>query len=787
MANKIIYNFEGIVCESCAYKIEEKISKLDKVKKAYINLINKRITIILNESEEIFDKEIESIVDRIEPNMRIKRVKRNKFKKEYEVENLNCSSCAEKIKFKIRNINKVTKVNYNPSTKKLIINTKDNSISAKQIDNIIRSIEPDAYIQELDINDKKAKGKEKDKNINKSIYDYDIPLITGSILYFLAILIFEFNYFITLPNYFRWIMFGISYILVGHNVLIKAAKNIKRGQVFDENFLMVIATLGAFAIREFPEAVAVMLFYKVGELFQNRAVDKSRKSIQELMDIKPEYANLVVGDKVKVVVPQDVHPGDIILVKPGEKVPLDGEVIEGNTMIDNSALTGESKFINIKEGSEVLSGSINKSNLIKVKVQKEYNDSTVSKILELIEEAAGRKAPQEKFITKFARYYTPFVVGTAVLIAFIPPLVLPGQIFSEWIYRALIFLVVSCPCALVISIPLGFFGGIGLSSKRGILVKGSNYLDALNKIDHVVFDKTGTLTEGKFKVNKVVGINGYNQDKVLEYAAYAEANSLHPIANSIINEYSEELNHKRIKEHKEVAGKGISAIVDNKHILIGNSNLLKSNGVKLKNIESNDKESLIHLAVDKKHAGYIIIKDNIKDGSKNTIKELKELGVNVVSMLTGDQNSTAQSVAEKLNIDNYYAELLPHQKVEKMETIIKNSNEDNVVFVGDGINDAPVLARSDIGVAMGGLGSDAAIEAADIVLMTDEPYKLVEAIKISKKTRKIVWQNIVLALGVKGVVLTLGVFGLATMWQAVFADVGVALLAVLNSIRIIND
>jgi Cd2+/Zn2+-exporting ATPase len=785
MKNKIVYEFDGIVCESCAYKIEDKLSKLDKVKKAYINLINKKLTIILKESERIVDKEVESIIDKIEPNMTIKRQKKNIFKNEYDVENLNCSSCAAKITSKINEIEDVSKVNYNPSTKKLTIKSKDKNIGAKKIDNIIRSIEPDAYIKTLNLRVKDENNTNKKES--KTIFDYDIPLITGSFIYFLAILIFEFNYLITLPNYFKWILFGVSYLLIGHNVLIKAFKNIKRGQIFDENFLMVIATIGAFAIREFPEAVAVMLFYKIGELFQDKAVDKSRRSIQDLMDIKPDYANLIIGEKVKEVSPQEVHPGDIILVKPGEKIPLDGVIIDGNTMIDNSALTGESKFINLEEGSKVLSGSINKSSLIKIKVQKEYEDSTVSKILELIEEAAGRKAPQEKFITKFAKYYTPFVVGAAVLIAFIPPLVLTGQVFSEWIYRALIFLVVSCPCALVISIPLGFFGGIGLSSKRGILVKGSNYLDALNKIEHVIFDKTGTLTEGNFKVNEVVGLNNYTEDDIIEYAAYSEANSLHPIANSIKEKYNKELKHQRIKEHKEIAGKGVYALIDNKEILIGNIDLLKAYDVEIENINNVENDNLIHLAIDKKHAGYIIIKDRIKKDSKKSIEELKRLGVKNISMLTGDQKSIAKSVSDELNIDNYYAELLPHQKVENIERIIKNSNEDNVVFVGDGINDAPVLARSDIGIAMGGLGSDAAIEAADIVLMTDEPYKLVEAIKISKKTRKIVWQNIILALGVKGIVLILGVFGLATMWQAVFADVGVALLAVLNSIRIIND
>ncbi|MCF8009562.1 MAG: cadmium-translocating P-type ATPase [Halanaerobiales bacterium] len=786
MKNKIVYNFERIVCESCAYKIEDKLSKLNKVKKAYINLINTKITIILKNSKRINDKEVEAVVEKIEPNMKIQRQKKNLHKSDYNVENLNCSNCAAKITSKIDEIESVTKVNYNPSTKKLIIKSNDKNIGAKKINKIIRSIEPDAFIKNLNVKDKNWNNKINETN--NSFLNYDIPLITGSIIYFLAILIFNFNYLVDLSGYLKWIMYGISYILIGHNVLIKAFKNIKRGQIFDENFLMVIATIGAFAIREFPEAVAVMLFYKIGVLFQNKTVEKSRRSIQDLMNIKPEFANLIIGDKIKKVNPQAVNTGDIILVKPGEKVPLDGIVLEGNTMIDNSALTGESKFINLKEGSEVLSGSINQSNLIKIKVQKEFVESTVSKILKLIEEAAGRKAPQEKFITKFAKYYTPFVVGSAVLIAFIPPLIHTGQNFTEWIYRALIFLVVSCPCALLISIPLGFFGGIGLSSKRGILVKGSNYLDALNKVEHVIFDKTGTLTEGKFKVNKIVSLNNYTKDIILEYAAYAESNSLHPIANSIKEKYNKELKHQRIKKHKEVAGKGVYTLIDDKEILIGNSDLLKSYDVKVENINNKGNDNLIHLAIDKKHAGYLIIKDSIKKDSEKAIKKLKNIGVKYISMLTGDQKSIAKSVADKLNIDNYYAELLPDQKVECIEEIINHSNDkDNVIFVGDGINDAPVLARSDIGIAMGGLGSDAAIEAADIVLMTDALYKLVEAIKISNKTRKIVWQNIILALGVKTVVLMLGVFGLATMWQAVFADVGVALLAVLNSIRIIND
>ena len=579
-------------------------------------------------------------------------------------------------------------------------------------------------------------------------------------------------------------LFIISYLIVGLSILKKAVRNIFRGKVFDENFLMAVATLGAFGVGEFPEAVAVMLFYQIGELFQCYAVDKSRKSISSLMDIRPDYANVLRDGKEEKVDPDEVKIGEIIVVKPGEKIPLDGTIIEGTTMLDTKALTGESVPVEAKENDEVLSGSINESGKILVKVSKEYGESTVSKILDLVENASSKKSKSENFITKFAKYYTPTVVIIAVILAIVPPFIFKGTSFTEWIYRALSFLVVSCPCALVISIPLSFFGGIGGASKMGILIKGSNYLEALASTEIAVFDKTGTLTKGVFEVQKIE-TNNISKDELLEIAAYAENYSNHPIAKSIKNAYKKEIDTNRIKNIKEISGHGISVTVDDKNVLIGNEKLMEEN--KVQYTKSEDIGTILYIAINNEYKGLIIISDEIKADSKGLVKNLKNLGVKKTVMLTGDKKTVGEDVGEKLRLDEVYTELLPDGKVEKVEKLMQEKTEKGkLIFVGDGINDSPVLAMSDIGIAMGALGSDAAIEAADVVIMTDEPSKIADAIALSRKTMKIVKENIVFAIFVKVLVLILTAIGLSTMWEAVFADVGVSIIAIINALRMLK-
>ncbi|MBR4111140.1 MAG: cadmium-translocating P-type ATPase [Clostridia bacterium] len=580
------------------------------------------------------------------------------------------------------------------------------------------------------------------------------------------------------------ILFVIAYLIVGLGILKKALRNILRGEVFDENFLMSIATLGAFAIGEFPEAVAVMLFYQVGEVFQNYAVNKSRKSIATLMDIRPEVANVIRNDNVEEVDPDDVKIDEIIVVKPGEKVPIDGIVVEGKSNLDTKALTGESLPRKVIEGNEVLSGCINLDGVLKLKVTKEYSDSTVNKILELVENASNRKSKSENFITKFAKYYTPIVVIIAVILAIVPPLTIDGATFEDWIYRALSFLVVSCPCALVISIPLSFFSGIGAASKMGVLIKGSNFLEAIANTEIAVFDKTGTLTEGVFEVQKVYAVN-MPEDELLDIAAHVEFYSEHPIALSVKKAYNKEIEEKRISKTEDLTGRGLMAVVDNKEVLIGNERLMNENQIEFSKCE--DVGTVLYIAIEKVYAGYILIADKIKEDAITAIKELKKNNIKQTVMLTGDRKNVGENVASKLGMDKVYAELLPQNKVEKVEELLKEKSEKGkLIFAGDGINDAPVIALADIGIAMGALGSDAAIEAADVVIMTDEPSKIVNAIKLSKKTMRIVNQNIWFAILVKVVVLILSALGLSNMWQAVFADVGVSVIAVLNALRILR-
>ena len=579
-------------------------------------------------------------------------------------------------------------------------------------------------------------------------------------------------------------LFIISYIIVGGDVVKRAVKNIFKGQVFDENFLMSIATIGAFFIGEYPEGVAVMLFYQVGELFQSYAVGKSRKSIASLMDIRPDYANVKKGDELVKVDLDEVQIGDIIVIKAGEKIPLDGKVIEGSSMIDTSALTGESVLREVEVGSDILSGCININGVITAEVTKEFGESTVSKILDLVENASSKKSNSEQFITKFARYYTPVVVIIAVFLAIIPPLVIDGATFSDWIYRALAFLVVSCPCALVISIPLSFFGGIGGASKKGVLVKGSNYLEALAETEIVVFDKTGTLTKGVFNVQEIHP-EGVSKEELLELTAHAESYSNHPISLSLKRAYSKEIDNGRISDVEEISGHGVIATVDGKKVMVGNIKLMKMMDIPY--FKGELIGTIVHVAVNNKYIGYIVIADEVKEDSAQAIKELKAANIKQTVMLTGDNKSIGSKVAKELGLDKVYAELLPADKVEKLEELFsQKSKKGKLAFVGDGINDAPVLARADIGIAMGGLGSDAAIEAADVVIMTDEPSKIATTMKISKKTLKIAHQNIVFAIGIKIIVLILSAFGITTMWAAIFADVGVTIIAVLNAFRALN-
>ena len=703
----------------------------------------------------------------------------NPMRKEFILEGLCCANCAAKIERQASSINGVKNASINFVSKKLvmeIIKLDDYDRITKEVEKIVNKIEPDVNVIFGDDNNKDHK--DNDESENSKYKKELIQLATGAVIFAIA-LIFEFS-----PTV-EFILYFISYILVGGKVIIRAVKNSLRGQVFDENFLMGIATIGAFSIKQFPEGVAVMLFYQIGEFFQDLAVNKSRKSISALMDIRPDFANLKSDGDLKKVVPEDVMVGDIIVVKPGEKVPLDGKVIEGKSMLDTSALTGESVPRVAEINDTVFGGSINKNGVLTIEVTKEFGESTVAKILDLVQNASSKKAPTESFITKFARYYTPVVVFCAIALAVLPPFFIQGATFSQWIYRALVFLVVSCPCALVISIPLSFFGGIGAASKNGILIKGGNYLEALNNVEIVVFDKTGTLTKGVFRVTQI-NPNGYiTKDELLEYAALAESFSNHPIALSITKAYGKEINKDEIKTYEEISGHGIKINARGKEIIVGNNKLMDKEEIIYNQVDSIG--TVIHLAIGKVYAGFIVISDEIKEDSRNALKSLKDIGVKKLVMLTGDNKIVGEKVAKQLGLDQVYAELLPDEKVDKLEMLDKQKSfGGKLVFVGDGINDAPVLARADIGIAMGGIGSDAAIEAADVVIMNDEPSKIVTAIKIAKRTKRIVWQNIVFALGVKIVIMVLGALGFATMWEAVFGDVGVALIAVLNAMRVMN-
>lgn len=698
------------------------------------------------------------------------------IKKELYLEGLGCANCAQKIENEVGKLEGVKHAKVDFVLKKLTIEIAENT----KMDDLVKKAAAIATGIESEIRVIDQSQKKTDQPLEKNKILKIARLGIGAML-FLAALLFKF------PSQLEILLYLTSYVFVGCGVLMTAIRNILKGQIFDENFLMAIASIGAISINAIPEGVAVMLFYEIGESFQDLAVERSRRSITDLMDIRPDYANIVINKDIKVVSPEDVKVGDKILIKPGERVPLDGIVVEGKSMIDTSSLTGESIPRSVDTGNEILSGSINMKGLLTVQVTKTFSESTVSKILDLVENASSKKAPTEKFITKFARYYTPAVVGIAAVLAVLPPFML-GASFDQWLYRALVFLVVSCPCALVISIPLGFFGGIGAASKNGILIKGGNYLEALNQVDTIVFDKTGTLTKGVFKVSVIKNNDWLSKEALLRYAAYAESYSNHPIALSILSAYKESVDRSMIISHEELTGLGNKVKLREENqkehtLLVGNKKLMIKENIPYKDLEESG--TIVYIAVDDQYAGYMTISDEIKEDSRKAIEELRRMGVQKLLMLTGDNRQTGDKVGKELGLDAVYSELLPQEKVEILEQLYNQKNDKKkLVFVGDGINDAPVLARADIGFAMGGVGSDAAIEAADVVIMTDEPSKISSAIKIARKTRQIVWQNIIFALGIKIIVLVLGAGGIATMWEAVFADVGVAVLAVLNATRV---
>ncbi|MHA6486710.1 heavy metal translocating P-type ATPase [Bacillus cabrialesii] len=694
-------------------------------------------------------------------------------KQEYILDGLDCSNCAQKIENGVKGIKGIDgcAVNFAASTLTVSAGGKEEQWVANKVEKKVKSIDPHVTVRQ------KHKKKSAEDNYRNRMINMLIRMAVAVILGAAA--------YVVHSGTIEFFLFLAAYLIIGGDIVIRAIKNISRGQVFDEHFLMALATIGAFLIKQYPEGVAVMLFYQIGELFQGAAVSRSRKSISALMDIRPDYANVKTENGIELVSPEDVKIGDIIVVNPGESIPLDGKVVQGSAMVDTSALTGESVPRKASEGQDVMSGFINQNGVLHIEVTKGYQESAVSKILDLVQNASSRKARTENFITKFAKYYTPAVVIIAVLLAFVPPLVIPGAALSDWVYRALIFLVISCPCALVVSIPLGFFGGIGAASKAGVLVKGSNYLEALNQVKYAVFDKTGTLTKGSFEVTEIKPAEGFTKEKLLEAAAYAELHSQHPIAESVRKAYGEMLSSDAIESYEEISGHGIFAKVNGTEILAGNQKLMERE--QIKGVPDQKAGTIVHIAVDQHYAGAIIIADEAKEDAAQAIADLKSLGIKQTIMLTGDSKQTGEAVGKQLGIDEVYAELLPQDKVARVEALeAKLSPNEKLIFVGDGINDTPVLARADIGVAMGGLGSDAAVEAADVVLMTDQPSKIAEAIRIAKRTRRIVWQNIGFALGVKAIFLILGAFGIATMWEAVFSDVGVTLLAVANAMRVMR-
>ena len=780
-----VYLLKGLDCPNCSAKIEKEVGELDGVTSSTVNLMNQTLTVQAGTSvaASLLDT-VTTIVHSHEPDVEVSEKTEPAVTKVYLLKGLDCPNCSAKIEKEVGELDGVTSSTVNLMNQTLTVQA-GTSVAASLLDTvttIVHSHEPDVEVSEKQLEaTAPVKKDEKAAVYNDEDKKRTIRLAVGAVVYAIGMAL---TVFAKLPTLAELAFLIVAYVILGWDVVWQAVKNITRGQVFDEHFLMSVSTIGAFAIGEYPEAVAVMLFYQVGEFFQSLAVKRSRKSISDLMDICPDSATVKRNGVLQVVSPESVAVGEIIVVKPGEKIPLDGIVVDGESMLDTKALTGESVPRSIRKGDEALSGCINQSGLLTLKVTKSFGESTVSKITDLVENASARKAPTENFITTFARYYTPVVVGMAAVLAIIPPLVLGGG-WSEWLRRGFVFLIVSCPCALVISIPLTFFGGIGAASKRGVLVKGSNYLEALNKVSVVVFDKTGTLTKGVFEVANIIPAAGYQKEQVLEYAAQAESYSNHPIAKSILATYGKPIDQKQFSGFEEISGHGISVMVQGKKVLAGNSKLMESE--KIAYAACDAAGTKFYVAADGSYVGCILIADEVKPDSKCAIAELKKIGVEKTVMLTGDDERIGKSVADELGLDAYYAQLLPDQKVEKLEMLDKQKRQGSkLAFVGDGINDAPVLARADVGIAMGGLGSDAAIEAADVVLMTDEPSKLVEAIDVAKATKRIVMQNIVIALGIKSVFLVLGALGMAGMLEAVFGDVGVTIIAVLNAMRILK-
>ena len=780
-----VYLLKGLDCPNCSAKIEKEVGELGGVASSTVNLMNQTLTVQAGTSvaTSLLDT-VTTIVHSHEPDVEVSEKTEPAVTKVYLLKGLDCPNCSAKIEKEVGELDGVTSSTVNLMNQTLTVQA-GTSVAASLLDTvttIVHSHEPDVEVSEKQLEaTAPVKKDEKAAVYNDEDKKRTIRLAVGAVVYAIGMAL---TVFAKLPTLAELAFLIVAYVILGWDVVWQAVKNITRGQVFDEHFLMSVSTIGAFAIGEYPEAVAVMLFYQVGEFFQSLAVKRSRKSISDLMDICPDSATVKRNGVLQVVSPESVAVGEIIVVKPGEKIPLDGIVVDGESMLDTKALTGESVPRSIRKGDEALSGCINQSGLLTLKVTKSFGESTVSKITDLVENASARKAPTENFITTFARYYTPVVVGMAAVLAIIPPLVLGGG-WSEWLRRGFVFLIVSCPCALVISIPLTFFGGIGAASKRGVLVKGSNYLEALNKVSVVVFDKTGTLTKGVFEVANIIPAAGYQKEQVLEYAAQAESYSNHPIAKSILATYGKPIDQKQFSGFEEISGHGISVMVQGKKVLAGNNKLMESE--KIAYAACDAAGTKFYVAADGSYVGCILIADEVKPDSKCAIAELKKIGVEKTVMLTGDDERIGKSVADELGLDAYYAQLLPDQKVEKLEMLDKQKRQGSkLAFVGDGINDAPVLARADVGIAMGGLGSDAAIEAADVVLMTDEPSKLVEAIDVAKATKRIVMQNIVIALGIKSVFLVLGALGMAGMWEAVFGDVGVTIIAVLNAMRILK-
>lgn len=703
-----------------------------------------------------------------------------------QIGGMDCPSCANKITKSLEKLSGITEATINFSTGKLRVSYDPQQLNETILRDHVTALgytvippapKPSSEFQQQD---HAGEHQHQDKfNLQSEI----LPVLLVISLLTVG-MVFEEILHNTPFHLGEYAVFIPAYLLSGWSVLKSAGRNIIRGQVFDENFLMTLATVGAIAIHQLPEAVTVMLFFRIGELFQEYSVNRSRHSIQSLLAVRPDTATLKVNGTLKQVSPETVNVGDIIVVKPGEKIPLDGEILEGNSQIDTSVLTGESIPRPVKVGEVVLAGMINQSGVLTIQVTRPFEESSIAKILDLVENATSKKAKTEKFITQFARYYTPVVVFLSLIVALLPPLFLPGATPTEWVYRALILLVISCPCGLVISIPLGYFGGIGGAAKRGILIKGSTFLDTLTAVKTVVFDKTGTLTQGVFKVAKIVTQNGWSESEFLQLAALAESHSNHPIAQSIREAYGQPIDDSEVTDYEEIAGYGIRAIVKNQVILAGNDRFLHREKIDCDFgfVEG----TVVHLAIDGCYAGYILIADEIKEDAIQAIREIKRVGVEQTVMLTGDHQQVAHRVAKQLGLDAYQAELLPEGKVEAIEEILRRSDRGKVVFVGDGINDAPVIARADVGMAMGGLGSDAAIETADVVIMTDHPSKVAEAIQVAQKTRQIVVQNIGLAIAIKGLFIALGAIGIATLWEAVFADVGVALLAILNATRVLK-